>query len=264
MSEAGRPLILPNPVTTPSAGVSFPFMAGEILAWLARSPISWKEPGSKSRATRSRTVSFPSACCLAMASAPPMASAFSRRTPRSSARSFMPIGYPFTTVVRYVAMPVSGGRAAGHGEHGRDPAPMMGGVIHHVLEEGAEGDGRRHALVVDVGHEAHEVALGEAVHEGPLLHLQEIPPRAQPAHRGEIGVALHTRGRRALPAGKPDAVGPVEMGEHALEGGQAPVLAHVMPHHGLAHGGRDAEEPSVPPPVIAPDLLDQLDAHVTS
>ena len=37
MSEAGRPSILPKPVTTPSAGVSLPFMAGEMLAWVARS-----------------------------------------------------------------------------------------------------------------------------------------------------------------------------------------------------------------------------------
>src|SRR4029450_4375078 len=78
------------------------------------------------------------------------------------------------------------------------------------------------------------------------------------------GVALHAPGRRALPAGEPDGVGSVEMGEHTLESGKAPVLAHVTGHQGVAQAGGQAEEPAVRPAMIGVELPDQIDAHVTS
>src|SRR5215471_14757837 len=185
MREAGRPSILPKPVITPSAGVSLPFMADEMLAWVARRPISWKLPGSKSRSTRSRTVSLPSACCLAMASAPPMASARRRRASRSSASSFIPMGLPLDHGGPIGRDARVRRRAARDGEHRRDLAPVVRTVIDHVLEEGGEDDLGVDALVVREGDGTREIVRGEALHEGPLLAFQGVPFRAELAHADE-------------------------------------------------------------------------------
>src|SRR5215471_9811627 len=165
MREAGRPAVLPKPVITPSAGVSLPFMAGAMLAWLARSPISWKLPGSKSRSTRSRTVSLPSACCLATASTPPIASARRRRASRLSASSFIPMGLPLDHGDPIGRDARVRRRAARDGEHRRDLAPMVRAVIDHVLEERREGDLGLYPLVVREGDGTREIARGEALTE---------------------------------------------------------------------------------------------------
>src|SRR5499433_3103716 len=264
MREAGRPAILPKPVITPSAGVSLPFMAGAMLAWLASNPISWKLPGSKSRSTRARTVSLPSACCLAMASTPPMASARRRRASRSSASSFIPMGLPLDHGGPIGRDARVRRRAARDGEHRRDRAPMVRAVIHHMLEEGGEGNLGVDALVVREGDGTREIARGEALHEGPLLAFQGIPLRAELAHAGEVGVARHAGGRSAGPAGEPDLIRPVEMGEHAFDGGEAPVLPHVTQGDFVAEIDGDAEQPPVRPAVIVVELPDQLDTHVAS
>src|SRR5262245_2086581 len=264
MREAGRPSSLPKPVTTPSAGVSLPFMAGEMLAWLARRPISWKLPGSKSRSTRSRTVSLPSACCLAMASAPPMASARPRRASSSSVSSFIPMGLSLDHDGPIGRDAGVRRRAARNGEHGRDLAPVMRAVIDHVLEERREGDLGLYPLVVRVGDRAREIARGETLHEGPLLTFQDIPRRPEVTHAGEVGVARHAGGRSPRPAGEPDPIRAVEMGEHALDGGEAPVLAHVARGDAVTEIDGDAEQPPVRPAVIVEELPHQLDAHVAS
>src|SRR5215831_315347 len=148
MREAGRPAILPKPVITPSAGVSLPFMAGAMLAWLARSPISWKLPGSKSRSTRSRTVSLPSACCLATA----LGASHGQRVPAPGVELVGQLLHAHGLPLDH-GRPIGrdagvGRRAAGDGEHGRDLAPVMRAVIDHVLEERREGDLGVDALVV--------------------------------------------------------------------------------------------------------------------
>src|ERR1700741_3543415 len=144
MTAAGRPSIWPKPVTTPSAGVSRPFIDGAMLAWVASAPISWNDPASKSRSRRSRTVTLPSACFLATPSGPPISGARSRRARRSSASSLIPMTVtPDSALHDRDAVgvdPGGGGRAADHGDHGRGLAAVMGRVIDHVLEQGPEGD----------------------------------------------------------------------------------------------------------------------------
>src|SRR3990172_1269401 len=141
MTEARRPLILPKPVTTPSAGGSFPRIAGETLACVARTPSSVNVPASNRRSSLSRTVSFPSACCLATASAPPISSAFRRRALSSSTSSFIPMGSrPLSGHLPGLDQLVGGGAGGGggavdHRQHRRDLAPVMRAVVRHVLEE---------------------------------------------------------------------------------------------------------------------------------
>src|SRR5262245_46434128 len=190
MREAGRPPMCPKPVTTPSAGVSLPFIAGETLAWVARSPISWKEPGSKSRSIRSRTVSLPSACCRAMASAPPIARARWRRARSASTSSFIPMAGAWLFRSSYcsprrrlrLALPLDDGdavrvdpgvrrRAADDREHRGYFAPVMRGVVHHVLEQRPQGHAELRALGVLVVDGPGEVGVLQRLDEGPLLRL---------------------------------------------------------------------------------------------
>src|SRR6185369_3497269 len=227
MTAAGRPSTLPKPATTPSAGVVRPFMDGAMLAWVASTPISWKEPGSKSRSRRSRTVSLPSACCLAMASGPPIASARWRRPRRSSTRSFMPTELPLDDGGVIERDPGVGRRAADQRDHGRGLAPMVGGVIDDVLKQRAQRHAELLARGVLVGDRPREIGLSEAVDERALLGLEAVPAGSQVRHRAEIRVAGYPGRRDALPAREPDVVGAVDVGEHALERGEAPVLAQV-------------------------------------
>src|SRR5262245_13864046 len=308
MREAGGPPMRPKPVTTPSAGVSLPFIAGETLAGVASSPISWKEPGSKSRSIRSRTVSLPSACCRAMASAPPIARARWRRARSASTSSFIPMAgarsfrssYCSPRLRLWLALPSScsprrrlrlalpsscsprrrlrlalpfddgdaigvdpgvGRRAADDGEHRGHLAPVMRGVIHHVLEQRPQGYAELGALGVLVLDGPNEVRVLQALDEGPLLRLEGIPPVAQLGHRREVLVAEETRGRLALPAGQPYGVRRVEMGEHGLEGGKAPMLAQVAPGRLRPQRIGDVEETAVRPSVIVVVLADQRGAH---
>src|SRR5438270_5226077 len=62
-----RPSTSPCPVTTPSAGD-----VSEPSRLFASRPSSTNVPASKRRSTRSRAVSLPFACCLAICSGPPM------------------------------------------------------------------------------------------------------------------------------------------------------------------------------------------------
>src|SRR3990172_8124940 len=141
MTEARRPLILPKTVTTPSAGVSLPLMAGETLACVARTPSSVNVPVSNRRSSLSRTVSLPSACCLATASAPPISSAFRRRALSSSTSSFIPMGS------RHLSGHLPGldqlvdgevrrrRRAVNHGQHRRHLPPVVRGVVPHLPQQ---------------------------------------------------------------------------------------------------------------------------------
>src|SRR6266508_4068125 len=108
---------------------------------------------------------------------------------------------------------------------------------------------------------AREVGLGEAVHEGALLGLEGVPLRAQIGERREVRVAGEARQRAALPAREPDGVGAVDVREHPLYRGDAPVLAHV-PRDGVAEIRRDLEEPPVRPTVIVVKTPGQLHFHL--
>ena len=88
-----RPLILPNPATTPSPGNRWRSSPKAVSSWVASAPISWNEPSSRSRASRSRAVSLPRACWAAMRSGPPPSTArarMARRVSRCSVTSVEP------------------------------------------------------------------------------------------------------------------------------------------------------------------------------
>ena len=74
-----RPSTLPQPVTTPSAAASLPSIALAEKCGRPWMPISTNVPSSMSRSRRSRAVSLPRSCCLAIFSGPPPSFAFSRR-----------------------------------------------------------------------------------------------------------------------------------------------------------------------------------------
>src|SRR5579859_6153350 len=85
MTHTCRPSTRPCPVTTPSAGVpSGDGSAPRTGCCSASRPSSTNVSLSNSRSIRSRTVSLPRSCCLAIRCSPPMARFFFLR-PRSSA-----------------------------------------------------------------------------------------------------------------------------------------------------------------------------------
>ena len=78
--QQGRPSTSPQPVMTPSAGASTPSIARWAKCGRPWMPSSTKVPSSTSRSIRSRAVSLPRSCCLAIFSSPPPSFAFSRRS----------------------------------------------------------------------------------------------------------------------------------------------------------------------------------------
>ena len=68
-----RPSIVPWPVTTPSPRMRLSSSPNPVARWTANASVSTNEPSSSSRSTRSRAVSLPRSCCLAMAASPPPA-----------------------------------------------------------------------------------------------------------------------------------------------------------------------------------------------
>src|SRR5262245_58051778 len=78
--QQGRPSTSPQPVITPSAGASTPSIARWAKCGRPWMPISTKVPSSTSRSIRSRAVSLPRSCCLAIFSSPPPSFACLRRS----------------------------------------------------------------------------------------------------------------------------------------------------------------------------------------
>ena len=75
-----RPLIVPEPATTPSPKYCFLSMPKSWQRWSLNISISSKEPLSNSSAIRSRAVYFPFSCCLSMAFSPPPRRALRRNS----------------------------------------------------------------------------------------------------------------------------------------------------------------------------------------
>ena len=73
------PAIDPAPVTTPSAGISFPSIPNRVERCSANSPLSSKLSGSTSSSIRSRADILPALCCFSILSAPPPSIIFARR-----------------------------------------------------------------------------------------------------------------------------------------------------------------------------------------
>src|SRR5215510_5084947 len=67
--------------------------------------------------------------------------------------------------------PGIGRRTADHREHGRDLAPMMGGVVRDVVEQRPERKAEALALGAPVLDDSGQVALAQPLHEVCLLPL---------------------------------------------------------------------------------------------
>src|SRR5512143_367288 len=76
----------PAPETIPPPGILVRSMPKSRDRCSTRRSSSKNEPGSRRRSTRSRAVSFPSACCRATRSGPPPCRLLSRRASRSAIR----------------------------------------------------------------------------------------------------------------------------------------------------------------------------------
>src|SRR5436853_1176677 len=85
--QVARPSTSPQPVTTPSAGASTPSIARWAKCGRPWIPISTKVPSSTRRSIRSRAVSLPRSCCLAIFFSPPPSFALARRSWSCAVRS---------------------------------------------------------------------------------------------------------------------------------------------------------------------------------
>ena len=83
-----RPLIVPQPVTTPSPrGLDFA-IPKSTQRWVTNMSYSSKLPSSSNSSIRSRAVSLPLACCASIRACPPPRRASSRRCSSCSRMSF--------------------------------------------------------------------------------------------------------------------------------------------------------------------------------
>src|SRR5215468_4922127 len=141
---------------------------------------------------------------------------------------------------------------------------MVRAVVDHVLEDLPEGLGEGRAVRRLVVEGARELRRAQRRHERALLSLELVPLRAEISQARKVSITVELGWRGAFPAREPDAVGAVDVGEHALEGGKAPVPAKILPRRLLAERGGFREEGAVAPPVIVPDAADELELHGSS
>src|SRR5712692_1598259 len=106
---------------------------------------------------------------------------------------------------------------------------MMGRVVDDVLEELPERLAEGLAVRRLVVERSLEVRRAEGRDEGLLLGLERVPALPEIGQAREIGVAVETGRRVALPALEPDQVFAVDVGEHALERREAELLADLLP-----------------------------------
>ena len=88
---AGRPSILPYPVTKPSPGIFWFVMPKSEQSWATSRSSSSNVPSSRSRSSRSRAESLPASCCRLARSGPPpsRAAALRRSSSACLSASFM-------------------------------------------------------------------------------------------------------------------------------------------------------------------------------
>mmetsp|Transcript_19008 Transcript_19008/g.46679 ORF Transcript_19008/g.46679 Transcript_19008/m.46679 type:complete len:238 (+) Transcript_19008:274-987(+) len=77
-TNTGRPLIRPDPVTTPSPGGVCASIPKSVQRWVLSWSYSRKDPLSSSTSSLSLAVSFPFACCFFILASPPPSVAFWR------------------------------------------------------------------------------------------------------------------------------------------------------------------------------------------
>src|SRR3954462_3579514 len=173
--QVARPSMSPPPVTTPSAGASTPSIARWAKCGRPWIPISTKVPASTRRSIRSRAVSLPRSCCLAIFASPPPSFAFSRRACSCSV-SAVSGAVPGS---RFSAFSSVATRASASFplrvaflEEGGDP-------LDDVL--GREGEGELRAQELECVVERHVLLA---------VHRVVAEPHQHPGLRGELGRPL--------------------------------------------------------------------------
>src|SRR6185312_9766023 len=75
-----RPLMVPQPVTTPSPGITILPISKSVARWVTNMSYSSNESGSSNTSRRSRAVSLPFLCCASIRCWPPPRRAAARRS----------------------------------------------------------------------------------------------------------------------------------------------------------------------------------------
>src|SRR4029453_17614986 len=96
--------------------------------------------------------------------------------------------------------------------------------------------------------------------EALLLALGGVPRCSDRGERGELRPGDRRQGH-ARPTREPDAVGAVEVSEHASDGWIAELLADVARGELLAQRGRHVVEAAIGPAMVVVQPTDQLEAH---
>src|SRR5690348_7340245 len=170
MTQTWRPSTSPWPVTTPSAGA-----LSEPSRFWARSPSSTNVPASKSRSMRSRAVSLPRSCCLAIFSSPPIARFFLRlawSSPIRAAYSSVTVRILFADQQVLAAAPpieeavhVAFGKAIALARIGRLPQAVL------VLLDGQTP--HHHGASAPVAQAEAELHVGDAVEAEPRVEAAD-------------------------------------------------------------------------------------------
>src|SRR5579862_5286719 len=227
MTHTWRPSTSPCPVTTPSAGA-----LSEPSRSVASRPSSTNVPASNRRSIRSRTVSLPFSCCLAMRSGPPMPRFLARREcsslilPSYSSVTDQQILAHSPPVEKAVEVALRQPIALGRGGAlplamlvADEPEPLDDARLAAVLAQSKAEVDVRDAVEAELGveqprgdrvgaPERHAVALDRVdLRTGRFAELLHAVPRAQPERSGDrdlrVGERVDQRGDRV--AGQLDA-----------------------------------------------------------
>src|SRR5688572_20615288 len=121
-TQTGRPSTVPCPVTTPSPRIFCSCIPKSAQRCVTNLSSSTKLPGSRSASIRSRAVSLPASCCLAMRALPPASCAFASICSRRAMGSDLLTGAAYSRGVANVKGSALASRVLwvqlGHGEAG--------------------------------------------------------------------------------------------------------------------------------------------------
>src|ERR1043165_2340768 len=123
-TQTGRPSTVPWPVTTPSPRIFCSCMPKSAQRWVTNLSSSTNEPSSSRASMRSRAVSLPASCCLAMRALPPASCALASISSRRAGGSFLVTGAAYSSGVANVKGSALSSRVLwvqlGHGAAGLD------------------------------------------------------------------------------------------------------------------------------------------------
>src|SRR2546421_5060699 len=196
----------PTPVTTPSAARYLSPSPASI--WSASIPSSTHVPGSRSRSSRSRTVSLLSECWRSTRSCPPMATARSRRALRSPTSGPQSWTSPPPVAVTW---------SSSHGEHG----PFAGDALQCVVAALVELDAGTGNQIAHGARDEHLTRPRERRDAGADVHRD--PSEIVAPHLALAGVHPRPNLDSELARAGRDRPGAVDRTPRSVEGSKKPV-----------------------------------------